>query len=275
MELSREFDYLRPFEADLVRVGPQGDCGYVLPSSVAEKTSGIYSVGISTDWQFEVEMSTKNPRMKIRAFDRTSGWMVFAYVALRDLLKGDPSELEKMSLKARMKSAAKYLKLSLQFRMFFIGKRRFSRRWVRLTSTNNSEIAFQDSIQDLFDSHDVLVKIDIEGGEYEIANPLIECLNKNSERINCVVMEFHDTNSRRVEFEAFVKSVSTLFPIVHLHGNNCVAVANDGLPEVLEITFARDCLNRFSSNLRFPVAGLDYPNDKSLPDITFSFVAAN
>lgn len=275
MELSREFDYLRPYETELVRVGPLGDCGYVIPKSVAEKTSGIYSVGISTNWQFEVDMSTRNPRMRIRAFDRTSGWLVFAYVALRDLLRGDPSEIEKMPLKDRMQSAAKYLNLSVQFRRFFIGHRKFYRKWVRLKSTNNSEVAFQDSIQDLFESDNVMIKIDIEGGEYEIARPLIDCLRINSERINCVVMEFHDTNSRRVDFEAMVKGISAFFPIVHLHGNNCVPVASDGLPEVLEVTFARDCSHRFSNNLRFPLAGLDYPNDKSMPDLMFYFAAVS
>ena len=271
MELSREFDYLRPYETDLVRVGPLGDCGYVLPKSVAQKTSGMYSVGISTDWQFEVEMATRNPRMKIRAFDRTSGWMVFAYVALRDLLRGDPSEIEKMPIKARIQSAAKYLKLSVRFRMFFIGRRKFKRKWVRLASAEKSEISFQDSIQDLFESKNVLIKIDIEGGEYEIADPLIDCLYKNSEKINCVVMEFHDTNVRRTEFETLVKNVAAFFPIVHLHGNNCVHIASDGLPEVIEITFAKDCLTSYSKNLKFPLIGLDYPNDSRKPDIQFSF----
>jgi hypothetical protein len=60
-------------------------------------------------------------------------------------------------------------------------------------------------------------------------------------------------------------------PIVHIHGNNCVVVSPDGLPEVVEITFARDCEKSFSENLSFPLLGLDYPNDRSLPDLSFSF----
>ena len=97
MKLSPDFQYLRPFKSELIRVGPKGDCGYVIPKSVAEKTNGMYSIGISTNWEFEVEMAKRNPKLKISAFDRTSGWTVFAFVGLRDLLRGDPSESEKMS----------------------------------------------------------------------------------------------------------------------------------------------------------------------------------
>ena len=119
MKLSPSFEYLKPYKSDLIRVGPQGDCGYVIPRSVAENTNGMYSIGISTDWKFEAEIAARNPKLKIRAFDRTSGWTVFAFVALRDLLRGDPSESEKMTINARFKSAIRYFKLSLHFRLFF------------------------------------------------------------------------------------------------------------------------------------------------------------
>jgi hypothetical protein len=271
MKLASSFEYLKPYKSDLIRVGPQGDCGYVIPRSVAENTSGMYSIGISTDWEFEAEMAAKNPKLKIQAFDRTSGWTVFAYVALRDLLRGDPSGAEKMTISARFKSALHYLNLSVKFRIFFSGRKKFERKWVRDTSSSKSEISFADSIQGLFDKDEVMIKIDIEGGEYELSDSLIECIKRNSKKINSVVMEFHDTRARRNEFEYLVQGISSVVPIVHIHGNNCVAVAPDGFPEVVEITFAKDCEENYSDNLSFPLAGLDFPNDKSLPDLSFAF----
>ena len=271
MKLSSNLDYLKPYKSDLVRVGPESDCGYVIPRSVANNTNGMYSVGISTNWEFEVEMATKNPRIRIRAFDRTSGWTVFAFVSLRDLLKGDPSEAEKMTISARFKSALRYLNLSVKFRIFFSGRKKFERKWVRESSSSKSEISFTDSVQGLFDKDEVMLKIDIEGGEYELSESLIECIKKNSEKINSVVMEFHDTRVRRIEFEYLVQGISSVVPIVHIHGNNCVVVASDGLPEVVEITFAKDCESNYSDTLSFPLAGLDFPNDESLPDLSFSF----
>jgi len=271
MKLAPSFEYLKPFKSDLIRVGPQGDCGYVIPRSVAENTNGMYSIGISTNWEFEVEMVARNPKIRIRAFDRTSGWTVFAFVAIRDLLRGDPSELDGMSLNLRLKSFLRYLKLSVRFLRFFSGKRLFERKWVRELSTQKSEISFMDSVQGLFGINEVMLKIDIEGGEYELSESLLKLINGNSEKINSVVMEFHDTRSRRSEFEKLVRGISSVIPIVHIHGNNCVVVAPDGLPEVIEITFAKDCESKYSDTLSFPLAGLDFPNDKSLPDLSFSF----
>ena len=166
MKLSPEFQYLRPFKSELIRVGPKGDCGYVIPKSVAEKTNGMYSIGISTNWEFEVEMAKRNPKLKISAFDRTSGWTVFAFVGLRDLLRGDPSESEKMMINVRIKSAIRYFNLSLRFRFFFSGRKKFERKWVRESSSLKSEISFADSIHGLFDKDEVMLKIDIEGAEY-------------------------------------------------------------------------------------------------------------
>ena len=60
-----------------MRVGPNADCGYVIPESVANSTKSLYSIGISTDWDFEVEMAQRNPKLRVRAFDRSSGWKVF------------------------------------------------------------------------------------------------------------------------------------------------------------------------------------------------------
>ena len=147
----------------------------------------------------------------------------------------------------------------------------FVRKWVRELSTQKSEISFTDSVQGLLDMNEVMLKIDIEGGEYELSESLLRFLNGNSEKINSVVMEFHDTRSRRSEFENLVRGIASVVPIVHIHGNNCVVVSPDGLPEVVEITFARDCEKSFSENLSFPLLGLDYPNDRSLPDLSFSF----
>jgi hypothetical protein len=176
-----------------------------------------------------------------------------------------------MSINSRLKSALRHLKLSIKFRIFFSGRKKFIRRWVRELSTSKSEITFADSIRGFFDAGEVMLKIDIEGGEYELSKSLVECLIENSGNINSVVMEFHDTRVRRIEIEYLVQGISSVVPIVHIHGNNCVVVAPDGLPEVVEITFAKDCENNYSENLSFPLAGLDFPNDKSLPDLSFAF----
>ena len=269
MRLGSEFNYLRPFESELVRVGPNGDCGYVIPKSAAVSTRSLYSIGISTNWEFEVEMSRLNPGLRISAFDRTSGWHVFAYVALRDLLKGDPSVKGGQSLIERVSSCRKFLILAIRFRSFFRGHRRFSRKWVRVEKRGNDDISFNESIVGTFSRSPVMLKIDIEGGEYELIDDLLQQISENYQKISCLIMELHDTHTRRADFERLVQGISRWLPIVHLHANNCAGVAIDGLPEVLELTFAS--AKHESGSREFPLPHLDYPNDPDMPDITFSF----
>jgi len=270
--LSQEFSYLRPHETRLVRVGPNSDCGYVIPESVANSTKSLYSIGISSNWDFEIEMVKRNPGLRIRAYDRTSGWLVFAYCGLRDLFLGDPSINGVQTIGERIHSAKKFFSLSFRSRSFFWGKRRFRRLWVRSPGTKNDEISFRQSIEGIFSSGPTMIKIDIEGGEYQLANELIDTIRANLHSINCVVMELHDISIRRNDFEKLVLGVSALLPIVHLHGNNCAPKAEDGLPHVIEITFANIPNGRLSKQLLFPIPDLDFPNDPSLPDFEMEFL---
>lgn len=273
MKLSSEFDYLRPYKTELIRVGPKGDCGYVIPQHVVSTTQSLYSIGISTNWDFEIEMSKLNPGLTIEAFDRTSGWQVFGYLALRDLIKGDPSVVGRQTLGVRLKSSFRYLSMCFKFRVFFYGRRRFQRKWVRGTKIGKDEVSFTQSLAGIHKKNPTMLKIDIEGGEYQFIEDLLMYLKSNSKLINCVIMELHDTYSRRAEFEQLVKGISRWLPIVHLHANNCAGVAADGLPEVIEITFAEATQQNGSRD--FPLPLLDYPNDPEIPDIFFSFTRAD
>lgn len=272
MILTQEFNYLRPYETRLVRVGPDADCGYVIPESVANSTTSLYSIGISSNWDFEIEMVRRNPQLQIRAFDRTSGWLVFTYLGLRELFRGDPSVNEFQSMWSRLRSSRRYFSLAIGARSFFSGRRKFKRLWVRSPGTMKDEISFQRSIDGFFSLGSTMIKIDIEGGEYQLANELIDAIEKNKHSINCVVMEFHDTSTRREDFEKLVLGISALLPIVHLHGNNCAQVAENGLPHVIEITFANIPNGMLSKQLLFPIADLDFPNDPSLPDFEMEFL---
>ena len=269
MELSQEFSYFRPFKTELVRVGPEGDCGYLIPRDVAKRTNSLYSIGISTNWEFEIEMAKLNRGLTISAFDRTSGWQVFGYLALRDLFRGDPSELEPQSFKVRINSARRFISLCLRFRFFFVGQRKFHRLWIRGEKVKSDEISFKQSLSNVFKNCPTMLKVDLEGGEYEFVDEFISQVSNNLELINCIILEVHDTKIRRNEFEKLVKGISQYFPVVHIHGNNCAGVSADGLPEVLEITFANAGKDHGSRN--FPLVGKDFPNDSKFPDIEFSF----
>ena len=133
----------------------------------------------------------------------------------------------------------------------------------------SDEISFKQSLSNVFKNCPTMLKVDIEGGEYEFVDEFISQVSNNLELINCIILEVHDTKIRRNEFEKLVKGISQYFPVVHIHGNNCAGVSADGLPEVLEITFANAGKDHGSRN--FPLVGKDFPNDSKFPDIEFSF----
>lgn len=268
--LPSKLNFLTPLETKMIRVGPLGDCGYVLPEAATSNISYLYSIGISTNWEFESAIAGMNKGLQIRAFDRTSGSLVFLYIAIRDLFRGDPT-LVNEDIWGRVNRSLKYLAMSIRFRIFFSFGRRFRRQWVRSVSKSSDEVAFVDSMKSIPDYGNLLIKIDIEGGEYDLANDLIEEIERRKNQIACIVMELHDTEMRRSEFSKLVMDIQKYLPIVHIHGNNCAPIAADGLPTVVEITFARKDFVPAQRVLEFPRIGLDYPNDGSLPECEFSF----
>ena len=270
MNLPADLNFLVPFETKMVRMGPREDGGYVLPESVSADTRYLYSLGISTDWRFESAIASSNPGLEIRAYDHNAGSLIFFYIAIRNLFSGYVMGSDD-SFRARIRMSWRYLVLGLRFRMFFKFGRRFYRKWVRSVSKSSDDVAFVDSMKLIPDYGNLLIKIDIDGGEYELVNDLVEEIKRRKNQITCIVMELHDTELQRAEFSALVRSIQEHLPIVHIHGNNCAITASDGLPTVVEITFARKDSVSAQPVLDFPRSGLDYPNDSSLPDCEFSF----
>jgi hypothetical protein len=89
-----------------------------------------------------------------------------------------------------------------------------------------------------------------------------------------MVIEFHDTDPLRDIFLRQIRELLVHYEIIHIHGNNYVGSAGDGLPELVEITFLK---REFISDTprrrrdRLPIEGLDMPNDPSKPDLPLVF----
>ena len=115
----------------------------------------------------------------------------------------------------------------------------------------------------------VLLKIDIEGSEYDIID-LIEQYEKN---IVGFVIEFHDLEKNILRLKSFITNLKN-YNLIHVHGNNYSIINSQGDPLVLEMTFShKKYLNNFmqSNNRNYPINGLDYPNAKRAKDITLNF----
>jgi hypothetical protein len=140
------------------------------------------------------------------------------------------------------------------------------------------------NLKDILERYsDILIKMDIEGGEYNWIDSL-----STSELLSIkqLVIEFHGVNPNAPHkdwgclnskkpslFEKLTKTHS----LIHAHGNNFSKLSqtdNIKVPDVIELTYVRkDVMNgQFSLNKTpLPIKDLDYPNYHLNPEIDLSF----
>jgi hypothetical protein len=150
----------------------------------------------------------------------------------------------------------------------------FTKKVLSGTSSNSGTFV---SLSDWIDQHEpgavnLLVKIDVEGSEWEIIeNTQDQTLSK----IAVLIIEFHWLEAVRQKpgFEktklVFEKLLQT-FDLVHVHPNNCstkIEVFGKEMPQVFEATFISKSLNQ-KSNKTYSGFHLDHDNCVNRPSIS-------
>ena len=123
----------------------------------------------------------------------------------------------------------------------------------------------------------VLLKIDVEGAEYEFfENTDIEELSKN---VIGIVLEIHNTgdvNEYRPRATKILEKITNHFTLTHLHGNNSSPMIGSwwiAVPDTLELTFIRDDMFyafHFDRG-QWPTV-LDMPNNPKLQDFPLVWI---
>jgi hypothetical protein len=129
------------------------------------------------------------------------------------------------------------------------------------------------------DTPDLILKIDIEGCEWDIFDRATDpALSKLAQ----IICEFHDLSrltNRAFRTRAYrvFKKLGKQFAPVHVHGNNwgqLCNIANVSVPDVLEVSFANRSRYFFIETTETFPTSLDTPCCPNLPDIvlgTFRF----
>ena len=187
----------------LVRIGGNGDGGYLLPNDF-DGIRHCFSPGVSTTADFEEHVA--------RSFGIKS-YMADASVE-RPPFDNPLFEFDPKFLGAHLDETFTTLEA-----------------WVE-------DKLGEDGDQDL------LLQMDIEGGEFEV---LIESDKSLLRRFRMMVIEFHrmerifEQNSLPL-IHALFKKLHQDFVIVHFHANNCCGIAkcrDVGIPRVFEISYLR------------------------------------
>ena len=258
----KKFSYLQPWElSDLKRYGTEGDGGYVIPESICRNISTIISMGVSNDWSFEEAIKLQHPNINIFCYDHTvsaTNFRISKYIELIKILIG-------MGTLKEFRRRSNILK---SYNYFFSKIAKHNKNRVFNKNDTNFDITLNQIIQKE-KLEKILLKVDIEGGEYRIIDEIII----NSHLIEGIAIEFHDTQPFRPVFENSIKKLLDHFFVAHIHANNCISPAEDGLPEVLEITLIHK--RYFNSEVKclnnFPVKGLDFKSVDDRADISFNF----
>lgn len=137
-----------------------------------------------------------------------------------------------------------------------------------------------DTTTDLKDQieryEDILLKMDIEGGEYEWLESLTD---REISKFKQILIEIHSPWSSARKMKCIHKLLEH-HAVVHIHGNNYASVTKLAgvtlhVPDVLELTLMRksDVIVQHDCNeLTYPTA-IDRPNKPSVADIPIVFAA--
>jgi len=237
-------NYLQPYRSEgLIRIGSNFDGGYLVSLDDIKLSKNLISFGIALDWGFEKEFKKVNKKISLYSFDGSVGYKYFKY-KLKTRIKNFINNLNK----ERFKKLYEMILLALDFSFFYrfnIKKnkifhyekfvnlkidKKFEDDFILFNGYQPETISFEE-INPLIVPNSFL-SIDIEGGEYEILEHLIN----QSINMSGLVIEFHDVHKNMEKIKNFIEDFE--LNLIHLHINNFGEII-EKIPSVFELTFSR------------------------------------
>jgi hypothetical protein len=252
---------------DLIRIGSRYDGGYVLPAAALRASGALLSLGVEANWDFEEAALRLQPALTITCVDGTTGPEVIRARALK--------ELRRALVRVRPVKTLRMLRLLRQaaaFRRFFAAHEFLPLMVAASDGDGTASLAtLLAHVRRGNAERWVLVKMDIEGAEYDS----LAAADGRLERVSVLAVEFHELGRNWSRFTATMQRLAEQFVIAHVHGNNCLGyVPGTPVPETLEITLVHRSLVPGilpAAVAAYPLPLLDAPNDRRRPDLTLNF----
>ncbi len=252
--------------SDLVRIGRNADGGYLLPRRVLIEINGCLSFGLGAEWSFEqalLELKKEKISPKNIVFFDASISVFGIIKSLIYMGRRTVYEVRSRRPKSERKFQFEDLKRSLIALVTYLPTFRIRknpmvhiRKFVVKSPSKKNEISFIDALSYRLDPKRTIVKIDIEGGEWDLLRGK-EDVDLLAD-VPVLIMEMHDT--RNDQFMKIVELLKAHFWIAHLHGNTSDRCTETGMPLYLEMTFVN---KRYTPESGFrkqlPLDGLDFP----------------
>jgi len=215
-------ELLPKFAEDLIRLGRDGDGGYLISKRSLLESKALLSCGLNDDWSFEKAFLTES-FVPLRAYDGSVSRRSLFKMALKNTFHFPDMGPCFNSIKALADYSAFFLKSD-------------DRKHVRShvgPQIKGRSTEFGHVVDD-FSTSDIFLKMDIEGGEWFCLDAIL----RNEDKFSGCVIEFHQVPlliHRLIEFVGSLKVLS----VCHVHVNNYGAVHDNGMPEFIEVTLSR------------------------------------
>ena len=265
MKLSKNFNYLRPIKVNnLIRIGNKNDGGYIVPSKPFQQIDGIVSFGLGDNFSFEQNALIQNNRLKIIVYDHTVNFFYFLKKFLKSIKRIFYLKSNLFNILNKFNTLVNYVLIFLINKKAKHIKNKIVKK-ICFSNESNLRSVFCNLKEKKF-----LLKIDIEGDEYEI----IKDIKEFSKKIHILIVEFHNLDKKRKIFKNSIFFLKNFFNIIHIHGNNYCSLCEDKFPEVIEFTFLNKkiySINERNFQKKFPIKGLDFPSCNFRKDYTLKF----
>ena len=254
--------YLKPFHIDnenLIRIGPNLDGGYVLDKRIIQITKKIITCGLNDDWEFEKHFLKIVPSCEVVAYDHTVNKGIL------------DSKIQKRYISFFLLKKLRLRKIVSIFKYYdYISFFKNKNKHYELKISNKNIKNKEATINEILSGHDNLIlKVDIEGGEYNVLEQILE----NSKKINTLLIEFHEIKENMNLIKKFIKESINL-KLIHIHGNNVSCADKDTDPNIIELTFTNVEKIKFKQKItekKYPIKKLDYRNINRKNDFVLKF----
>ena len=264
MIINSKYNFLIPLRVKkLIRLGRNFDGGYLVCENTLKYCENLITFGVGDDLSFEIDFYKKVKKKKIYLFDYTVNHNLFLRIILKYLRRLTTFRSKFKNLTYSIQNYYNFVKFINKNNVFFY----------KLRVVKKIKKKFDIKLCKIFEkinSKNNLLKIDIEGSEYEILDDIF----KQSSKINMLIIEFHWINKNKKNFIASIKKLKKNFDIIHLHANNYRSLKkNEDIFDVLEISFINKKYTKSRNNFRkkFPIEKLDFECFPSHKKINFSF----
>lgn len=205
-------------DQSLFRFGSIGDGGYHLKPETITTSHLLFSGGISSNLEFEYDIFRFNKAIEIVMVDPTvSGYKL--------LIKG----LARLFFKKPDK--IRYLFNALIFN-YLVKQKRCShlKLWLK-----KPERIFNLIEGEINSESRVLLKLDIEGGEYDFLDEIAA----NLYRFSALVFEFHDMHKHHQKVYDFIEACTAQFNLVFIDENPSGGYNGKDQPKCIEVSLER------------------------------------